>query len=137
MQDLTDDKRKKTLECVDNQKDLVREILDAVVSNKLLSMKLDELDRKVDRNDRKHTDAIDSLQRSLRAQNDEVMNCVSGLKTDLKSFREEVKPYIESAGKVKALSNKWCPILVVILLVYITFSEKAEKLISLLLKVAS
>lgn len=137
MQDLTDDKRQKTLECVENQKDFIKEVLDAVVSNKILSMKLDELDRKVDRNDRKHTDAIEKLQSSLRTHNEALMASVEGLKVDFQSFRTEVKPYIEGAGKVKSFSNKWSPIIAAVLITYIFLAEKAEKLISILLKVTA
>jgi hypothetical protein len=108
---------------------MIKELLDAVVSNKLLAIKLDELDKKVDRNDTKHTQEIQKLKDALIEFNE-------GFSTKLDDFMEEIRPYVEQASRFKKFINKWSPITAILLLVYILISDKAEVLFKLAIKLA-
>lgn len=129
MPDSIEEKRQMEKECITSQKDMIKELLDAVVSNKLLAIKLDELDKKVDRNDTKHTQEIQKLKDALIEFNE-------GFSTKLDDFMEEIRPYVEQASRFKKFINKWSPITAILLLVYILISDKAEVLFKLAIKLA-
>lgn len=136
MQDSTEDSRIYKTQCISSQEKLVQSLVDAVVDTKLLNKKITELYAKVDRNDKKHTDAINGMHKEFTEQHKALIDNVRELKEAFDSFSEKVGPYVTKVEGAKGLINKWSPIVAIGSLLLLAFGDKAEKAIALLIKVA-
>lgn len=136
MQDSTEDSRNHKTQCISGQEKLVQSLVDAVVDTKLLNKKITELDAKVDRNDKKHTDAINSMHREFTEQHKLLIDNMAEFKVSFDLFIEKVDPYVTKVEGAKGFINKWSPIVAIGSLLLLAFGDKAEKAIALLIKVA-
>ena len=105
MPDSTEERQK--TQCISGQERLVMEAFNTMVEVRLFSQKLYELSEKVDRNDKKHTDAIGDLRKFFLDQNMVVVDSVGDLKKSVDAMMAHVTPMVAREEKAKAFILKW------------------------------
>ena len=105
MPDSTEERQKTT--CISGQERFVMEAFNTMVEVRLFSQKLSELSEKVDRNDKKHTDAISDLRKFFLDQNMVVVDSVGDLKKSVDAMMAHVTPMVNREEKVKSFILKW------------------------------
>lgn len=116
------------LNCTNSQLRTVEELVNAITGAKILASEvyqikegLKSLTKTVDDNDKKH-------EASAKALNEALLNSNTQTNLSLATLNATIAPmipYIEKAAKVQSLSNKWSPILCVVLIAVILVTSKA------------
>ena len=126
MPDSTEERQKTT--CISGQERLVMEAFNTMVEVRLFSQKLSELSEKVDRNDKKHTDAISDLRKFFLDQNMVVVDSVGDLKKSVDAMMAHVTPMVNREEKLKSFILKWSIPTILVLLGVILFGGYAAQL---------
>ena len=121
------EERQKT-QCISGQERLVMEAFNTMVEVRLFSQKLSELSEKVDRNDKKHTDAIGDLRKFFLDQNMVVVESVGDLKKSVDAVIAHVTPMVDREEKAKSFILKWSIPTILALLAVIMFGGYATEL---------
>ena len=116
------------LNCTNSQLRTVEELVNAITGAKILASEvyqikegLKSLTKTVDDNDKKHEASAKALNQALLNSNTQTNLSLATLNATI----APIIPYIEKAGKVQSLSNKWSPILCVVLIAVILVTSKA------------
>lgn len=116
-------------DCTSAQVRAVKELVNALTTSKILESQvftiahdLKALAQKVDDNDKKHEASSKVLNEALLQSNAQTNKSLALLTATI----APIIPLVEKAGKVQSFSNKWSPILCVLLILSILATSKAE-----------
>jgi len=151
MQDPQDENKEGPLTCTSSQEKLVA----ALLSNKWLESRIQEISTLVHKNDEKHTQAYASLQKlisdndkkhtesieSLRSESNghyrALSNQINTVNDSVALLTAALNPYLDRASRVKGFIHKWSPAVAVFAILGWAITIVAADKITLFLKIAA